>query len=634
MGAIAGAYQQVDGASIASAMSERLAHRGPNGEGSYAYLDSRVRIDLSHRRLSVVGPPGGGQPLTRHGLTLSYDGELYNHVELRDQLAKRGVWFRAGGDTEVVLEAWREWGPGCLRRFRGIFALAVFCESSGSLFLARDQMGVKPLHFLPRDGGVVFASELKAFTRALGHELDVDPGALVASILYYWVPEGRCTMRGVEKVQPGTWIEFRPDGVSRRQRYWDPSDVASAAAAGPPMDLRDTVQRSVIARLDADAPIGAFLSGGLDSSLVSVIAKRELGDLDVYTVTFRPQDQRLEAVPNDAVFARRVARQFRLRLRELRIEPDVVDLLPRLVEILDEPIGDPAALNTLLMCQAARHAGTKVMLSGIGADELFAGHHKHVACALAARYQQLPDRVRDLASFLVGSLPVAAGGRGLRYSRWAKQFLTFSELPEEAAFRRSYTLYDPIELAALVSGDLGPEVDEVMGEHLELYCDNRLADQVNRMCLADARHFLPGLNLTYTDRASMACSVQIRLPFVDPIVFRAAFSVPGNQKVRGRQSKVALRAAARPWLPREILHRPKTAFSAPLRAWIANDLDEMIDDVLIGGELVSSGFLRRDAVLRLVADERSRREDRSKQIWQLLTLEVWYQQHRTAAVSL
>ena len=344
--------------------------------------------------------------------------------------------------------------------------------------------------------------------------------------------------------------------------------------------------------------------------------------IDAYTITFRPEDQRLEAMPDDAVYARKVASQFGVDLHEIEIAPDIVDLLPRMVDVLDEPIGDPAAINTLLMCEAARERGVKVILSGMGADELFGGYRKHLACVMAGRYGRLPAGARAGVRFAVERVPVSAGGRGLRYARWAKRFLTFAELPEEPRFRRSYTLYDPDDLAALVSPDLAGHVDQVIEQHSDIYNDNSLPDEVNRMCLADARLFLTGLNLAYTDRASMAASVEVRVPFVDPLVAQAAFTIAGRDKIRGRQGKVALKRAAESWLPREIVYRPKASFSAPLRAWVRNDLQEVINDVLVRGELVGSGIIRAGALRRLILDEQAGREDHAKQIWQLLTLEL------------
>jgi asparagine synthase (glutamine-hydrolysing) len=241
--------------------------------------------------------------------------------------------------------------------------------------------------------------------------------------------------------------------------------------------------------------------------------------------------------------------------------------------------------------------------------------------------------MRTGAERAVDALPVTAAGHGLRYVRWAKRFLTFAELPEEEAFRRSYTLYDPPELAELLNPDLAGFVDEIVDEHREIYTDTRLDDQVNRMCLADSRLFMTGLNLTYTDRASMAASTEVRVPFVDPVVAKAAFSLPGSRKIRNRRQKVALKDAALAWLPDEIVNRPKASFSAPLRAWVAHELRPVVDDVLMKGELVSSGFIRRGALEKLVEEERTGREDRSKQIWQLLTLEEWLRNMTSLGVS-
>jgi asparagine synthase (glutamine-hydrolysing) len=631
---IVGCYRQADGQKLVDVMSERIAHRGPDSVGTWSHDAEWGAAHLGFRRLSIIDlSSAADQPLSKDGLTIIYNGELYNYRALRAELSAHGVRFRTQSDTEVVLEAWRRWGPGALERFRGMFAFAVFDERTGDLVLARDPFGIKPLYYLPRGGGAVFASELKALTSAIGSELRTDPGALVASILYWWLPEQRCAIDGVRKLPGGSWALLRPDGTLTVQRYWRIADVAAEAAAGPPADLDAVVQESVAAHLVADVPVSSFLSGGLDSSIVTVLAHRAAQEIDAYTITFRPEDQRLEATPDDAVYARKVAAQFGIKLHEIEISPDIVSILPRLVDVLDEPVGDPGAINTLLMCEAARERGVKVVLSGMGADELFGGYRKHVACVMAGRYGRLPTGPRAGVRFAVDRLPVSMGGRGLRYVRWAKRFLTFAELPEEPRFRRSYTLYDPDELRALVSPDLAGCVNQVIAEHSEIYYDNSLRDEVNRMCLADTRLFLPGLNLAYTDRSSMATSVEVRVPFVDPVVARAAFSIAGGDKIRHRQGKIALKRAAESWLPREIVYRPKASFSAPLRAWVRNDLQELINDVLVQGELAGSGMIRAGELRRLIQEEQAGREDRAKQIWQLLTLELWYRNARSAGVA-
>lgn len=623
-----------DGDRVVRMMSHSIAHRGPDDQGFFNYRSADVSVQLGHRRLSIIDPTEHGrQPFSRDGLTLVYNGELFNYREIRRELVHDGIRFQTKSDTEVVLEAWRRWGHRALGKFRGMFAFAVFDSRTGHLTLARDPLGIKPLHYMPCQGGVVFSSELKAIVRAFGPTLRADPGSLVASILYYWIPPDRCAIQGVEKLAPGAWVEFRPDGTKTLTRYWKVEEVAAAAAAGPPIPLGPVLDDSVAAHLVSDVPVSSFLSGGLDSSVVTVRAKERLPELDAYTITYRRLDQRLEAMPDDARYARIVADRFGIRLHEIEASPDIAALLPRITDVLDEPIGDPAAINVLLMCEAARDAGVKVVLSGMGADELFGGYRKHLACMLASRWCRLPQGPRRVVAHGVDRLPVVVGGRGLRYVRWAKRFLTFAELPEAARFRRSYTLYDSQELADLVSPDLSVHVDALMEEHDAVYADGTLDDPVNRMCLADARLFLPGLNLAYCDRASMAASVELRVPFVDPEVFRAAFSQPAGAKIRGRTTKAALKDAARSWLPSEIVDRPKASFGAPLRAWISRDLRQMVDDQLLSGDLVRSGFLRRSAVNQLVAADRAGTRDNAKQIWQLLSLEAWCHQARTMGVT-
>jgi asparagine synthase (glutamine-hydrolysing) len=632
---VAGAFLQPDGKVVVGTMIDVLAHRGPDACGVLELVDPSSEVHLAHRRLSIIDlSSAADQPMSKHGLTLSYNGELYNYRELRTELAGSGVRFATDSDTEVVIEAWRAWGTGALARFRGMFAFAIHDAATGSLTLARDPLGIKPLYVLRRDDGVVFASELKAIVAALGPELSVDPTGMVASVLYYWLPPQHDALRGVRRLPAGTWTEYRRDGSFVSGEFWNPAEVAARAAAGSPVDLGTTIESSVAAHLVADVPVAAFLSGGLDSSIITALAHRSDPSLEAYTIVFRAEDQRLEAMPDDAHYARKMAAHLGIRLHEIEIAPDVVDLLPRMVDILDEPIGDPAAINTLLMCDAARAAGVKVLLSGMGADELFGGYRKHLACLLAARYQRIPSPLRHrVVAPLVDRLPVVAAGRGLRTVRWAQRFLDFAELPEEEAFRRSYTLYGRDELVDLLDPDLAGQVDAVLDSHRAVYADNSLDDQVSRMCLADSRLFMPGLNLTYTDRASMAASTEVRVPFVDPMVFEAAFSLPGSDKIRGRVQKAALKDAARAWLPDEIIDRPKASFGAPLRAWVTNDLSELVDDVLVGGDLVSGGFLRPEPLRRLIADQRSGRRDQSKQVWQLLSLELWYRNAREKGVG-
>ncbi len=627
---IAGLYGIPADADVLPRMLDAIAHRGPDAEGVHEIVSHGADVRLGHRRLSIIDlSEAANQPFEKDGLIIVYNGELYNYKELGEELRASGVQFRTTSDTEVVLEAWRKWGADCLNRFRGMFAFAMLDTRTGRLVLARDPFGIKPLFIARRNGGLVFASELKAITPALGNDLKVNATALISSLMYYWIPEGHCVYEGVEKLPPGYWAEISPNGDYSEQCYYDPQrELIHDSYEEITVDrLRTIIEDSVEAHMVADVPVSAFLSGGLDSSLITAIAARQGHNVEGYTISFREEDQKLEAMPDDLFYARKIAKAYDLKLHEIEIAPDVADMLPKVVDMLDEPIGDAAAINAYLICKAARDTGTKVLLSGMGADELFGGYRKHLACMLAAQYRKIPGFVRQgMIRPTVDRLPVAYKDRGFRTVRWAKRFLAFADMPEETAFRRSYTHYGVPEFHELLNPDLYGAVDTLVDEHADLYNEYRTAncgDQVNSMCYTDTRHFLPGLNLAYTDRASMAASTEVRVPYVDREVVAAAFGISGKRKIDGRETKSVLKKAAEQYLPKEVIYRPKGLFSAPLRAWIRRDLKEMVEDLLIDGDMVKSGFLNGKTLRRMVDEDRAGTADRSKEIWQLMTLESW-----------
>jgi asparagine synthase (glutamine-hydrolysing) len=436
----------------------------------------------------------------------------------------------------------------------------------------------------------------------------------------------------VTKLLPGRWLDRRADGTVTEHVFWDlAEEMAERHVTSFDVEhLRDLLKEAVRAHMVADVPIGAFLSGGLDSSLVVMLAREHVSSMDCFTVAFRAKDQKYEAMPDDLTYARQVANAADVKLHEIIIEPDIAMMLPQMIEILDEPIGEAAAINTYLICKRARHLGIKVLLSGMGADEVFAGYRRHVACMLATRYRRLPALIRaGLVEPLIDIFPAASKNRGYRTIRWAKRFLKFANLNEEEAFLRSYALFGRDELHDLLyRDDLSAQIERVFSHHSTIYAQGPKTDQVNRMCRVDIRLSLPGLQLALTDRASMAASVEVRLPFVDIEVVRAALRLRGVDKIRGRESKFALKKAAEAWLTSSIIYRPKGLFSAPLRAWVRNDLKEMVDDILTDGELVRRGYVRGDYVRHLIDDDRKGRADYSKEIWHLLTMDHWLRKQR------
>lgn len=627
---IVGLYNLSLAESTFAEMLEILAHRGPDATGQYRSSSNGTDVLFGHKRLSIIDlSEAANQPLVKDGLVVIYNGEIYNYQALSEELKALGAKFRTKSDTEIVLEAWRYWGPESLSRMRGMFAFAIYDEKTRRLVLARDPFGIKPLFFYHSNGGLAFSSELKALKPCLGPNPQVDPTALVASLMYYWVPESRCVFRDVEKLPPGCWAEISPNQSFRIHRYWR---IADAFAEQPDHEietatLSQTIQESVAAHMVADVPVSTFLSGGLDSSLITVMAANMASKLECYTISFREDDRRLEAMPNDLDYAKAIAQKHGLKLHTIEIAPDVTALLPHIVNILDEPIGDAAAINAYLICKAARQAGTKVLLSGMGADEVFGGYRRHYACLLAAKYRRCPSALRQSIGRLVDRLPVAGQNSGYRSIRWAKRFLSFADLPEEAAYRRSYTHYGRDEFEQLLNPDLIPAVDELFDEHAQIYGEGPVEDQINRMCATDLRLFLPGLNLAYTDRTSMAASTEVRVPFVDKFVVAAGAAISGGRKIKGSETKAVLKEAAQGWLSSEIINRPKMPFSAPLRAWTRRDLTEMVEDQLLRGRMVKSGMVNGQFLHRMIDEDRQGINDRSKEIWQLLTLESWIQQN-------
>jgi asparagine synthase (glutamine-hydrolysing) len=329
-------------------------------------------------------------------------------------------------------------------------------------------------------------------------------------------------------------------------------------------------------------------------------------------------------MPADEIFAGKIAAKYHFRHHEIEADPVMMEMLPKMVYHLDEPIGDPAAINTFLICQRARQNGIKVLLSGMGADELFFGYRRQHATLMAQTYQRLPAIFRRAAEALSNLLPVRLGGVGLKPIRWAKRFFAFAGLPLDQAYMRSYSYYDKSELQQLFNWQFNHEIESIYQEHQSIFYDKFKGDAVNQMCYTDILLFMNGLNLTYSDRASMAASVEIRVPFIDKKVVELAMQIPGIYKYRQHQGKYILKKAAEPFLPKEIVYRPKASFGAPIRSWIFGDLKEMVNDLLGSRQCRQRGIFNTQAIDRLIEKDRQGVADNAYQIYQLLTMELWF----------
>lgn len=612
---------------------EAMGHRGPDDRGVQSLSSSHSRAVFGHNRLSIIDLSAAGhQPMSNEdgSLWITYNGEVYNYQAIREELRGLGFQFRSDTDTEVVLKAYEAWGVQCLTRFDGMFAFAVFDTKAGRLFLARDRLGIKPLYYAERGDRLCFASEVRALLKIPGVTAEANWQAVLAHLVFLWAPEPETAFDGILKLPAGHYAIWE-NGRFSLEKYWDitidpgpPESETSAIAT-----LDDMLSTSVRERLMSDVPVGTLLSGGLDSSLISAMMAREVGPgFSTYSISFAQADQAFEAMPDDSKYARIVADHLGSRHEEIEIRPDIADLLPGMIAHLDEPIADPAAINTFLICKMARDRGIKVLLSGMGADEVFGGYRKHLSVILAQRYKTyLPQWLRTgVVSPLIQKLPVGSSKGGFRLPRWAKRFDQSASLPDIDCFIGNYAYYSPADLHELLSPDHRVAWEQSYGvkSHYDLLEGAPELDLLGQMTYLDCKLFLPSLNLAYSDKASMAASVEIRVPFVDHELLNFGLSLPASTRIKGLRQKWALKEVARNYLPREVVDRPKAPFGAPLRSWMRRDLAPMVDEYLSETSIKKRGYFDHTVVRRMIDDNRDGREDYAHRLWALLTMEIWH----------
>ncbi len=601
-------------------------HRGPDHQAVWRH----EAVTLCHQRLSIIDLSAeANQPMVKNGLTIVFNGEIYNYREVRQQLTdQHGATFTTTSDTEVVLEAYRALGPACLHKFKGMFALAIYDHQRQELFLARDPFGIKPLFYVPQGRLFAFASELKTLVKMPGLTREINTQALVAAVNYLWLPESLTMFKGIHKLPSGSYLLRKPDGHIHVTRYYQPVRKTVDRPLAEVVDLVDQSLQDTIARhMVADVPVSTFLSGGLDSSLIAVLAQQHTPGLATYSINILPEDQRVEQMPDDANYARQLAARHGFDHHEITITPKIAEHLPHMVYHLDEPIGDPAAINTYLISQEAKKNGSKVLLSGMGADEIFFGYRRQQATLMALRFSRMPRPLQKMVRWGAQQLPVQIGGKGFKPGRWAQRFATFAGLPPSAAYMRSYSYYDEASINRLFVDDITAGYRALVAEHQAIFTGHYQGDLINQMCQTDLQMFMNGLNLTYTDRASMAASVEVRVPFIDREVIDLAMTIPGRQKYHRHIPKNILKRVAEKYLPREIVFRPKASFGAPIRSWISGPLKDMVDDLLSTQNLQKRGVFNPEVVSRLIKDDRQGKKDNAYQIYELLTLELWLQRY-------
>ena len=601
------------------AMRDAMHHRGPDEAGLYL----AKAVGLGHRRLSIIDLSHGQQPMVDEaaGLALVYNGELYNFEQIRADLESAGIAFRSHSDTEVLLRAWQQWGEVCLERLRGMFAFAMWDMRASRIFLVRDHLGIKPLHYaFTRAGDLVFASELKGLLAHPDVERTLDPQALEDYLALGYVPDPKCIYRGIFKLPPGHWLSWRA-GEARpvARRYWDvPFATARIDESAAVLQLRALLNESVASQMVADVPLGAFLSGGVDSSaVVASMCRAGRGAVNTCAIGFD------HAGFDETAYARQVAQHLGTTHFEERVDSDDHDLLDTLAGIYDEPFADSSALPTYRVCELARRHVT-VALSGDGGDENFAGYRRYRLHAWESGLRAgLPIAVRAPVFGLLGSLYPKAD--------WAPRPLraktTFQALARDdvAAYYHSVSTTPAALRAELYSPAFKRELQGYSA--LSVFRDHAAAAPTEHpLSLAqylDFKTWLPGDILTKVDRASMAHSLEVRVPVLDHKMVEWASSLPPDLKLRHGEGKYVFKKALEPDLPPEVLYRAKMGFRVPLATWFRGPLRGRLQGALRTGALAESGWFAADVLDRLVRQHVSGRSDHSATLWKLMMLDAF-----------
>ena len=588
-------------------MAATLVHRGPDSEGMHV----EGPVGIAARRLAIIDLTGGDQPIANEdgSVVVVQNGEIYNYRELAHSLARAGHTFHTRSDTEVLVHGYEEWGAGVWERLRGMFAVAVWDARRGRLTLARDRFGIKPLYYRDQGGELSFASELDALPHG-----DVDLHALEAFLSFNVVPAPLSIFSDIRKLLPGHTLTWER-GTSTFARFARPGPLPARHdedEAELVEECRARLRDSVRAHLIADVPVGVLLSGGVDSGALAALAAEESSDaVRTFSIGFE------EASFDELAGARAVSARYGTRHRELVLRPDGALLLPALAQAFDEPFGDSSALPTYLVSKLAAE-DVKVALSGEGGDELFGGYYTYVA-------DQLAERVGPLASLarpLLARLPTST--RRVSFEYKAKRFAQAAHLPPLERHHGWKEIFSADARAELTgrSSSFDP-----LATHRARFAETEGHELLTRLQDLDLGLYLVDDLLTKTDRASMAWSLEARVPFMDTVVANFAFSLPVRHKVRGLSKKRLLRQAVLPLLPREVVHGRKRGFSIPAAAWLRGELEPFAREILSPETIRRQGFHQPAADTRVLDDHVAGRADRSRQLWGLLAFTLWHEHH-------
>lgn len=606
-------------------MLKTIRHRGPDALN--CWIDPVLPLALGHVRLSILDlTERGNQPMwdDTKRFCITYNGEIYNYKELRSDLEAKGCNFRSNTDTEVLLTLFREKGVSCLKELRGIWAFAIWDSKERKLFLSRDPLGVKPLYFVIQGDKFLFSSEIKSFLCWSEFSKDVDKAAILETLIYLWTPGPRTMFTHVRKLLPGQSLTICP-GETPVLSY---SSNIKPEAKPYGMNEEDIIEllqgqlcRSTQSQLVSDVPVGAFLSGGLDSSSIVAMAERNGRRISrCYTIDYAG-GRKWEGMVNDLDYARKVARHIGVECVEIPLDNSVCNRVREMIWHLDEPQADLAPLNVLLISEAARKNGDYVLLSGAGGDDIFSGYRRHVALQNEHWWEWMPKPIRNGLRVLTKVFPSSRP-----FGRRLQKLFEYADLSSDERLLRYFAWVSEKYARTLFQDDFCNELGnhdpfDVMRNVLSSYTAG--ADRLDKMLFLDRRYFLADHNLNYTDKMGMACGIEIRVPLIDIDLVRLAWRIPSDFKLRKITGKYIFKRAMESYLPKDVIYRPKTGFVAPVREWLSGPLRKQVRDVLSPEALNRRGWFSPASVQNLFDDLDKQRNDVPYLIWSLYTLEEW-----------
>jgi len=606
---------------VLEGMNRCIVHRGPDDDGFYL----RENVGLAMRRLSIIDLAHGKQPIHNHDRTkwIVFNGEIYNYQQLREDLEKRGHRFYTNSDTEAIVHLYDEYGVDCVQHLRGMFAFAIWDETDKSLFVARDRVGKKPLLYsFQKNGTFVFGSEFRALLAHPDVSREVDYRAIDSYLSYFCVPAPQTAFRQIRKLEPAHWLRWK-DGQIEIKRYWQP-DFSKKIKISETEAEEETVRilrESTKLRMISEVPLGAFLSGGVDSStVVALMAQESSQPVKTFSIGFEEQDY------SELKYAKQVAEAVGAEYHEFIVKPDALEVLPILVRHYGEPFADPSALATYYVARETRKYVT-VALNGDGGDESFGGYERHLAMRLAEKYHRLPKFLRQtIVEKLFDAIPTSEIKRN-RF-RDAKRFLKVAALPKTERYSRWLSSYRPEDKLELYTEAFQKEIAGYNSYQIfdKWFAKANGSGVLDATLLTDMMTYLPNDLLVKVDIASMAVSLEARSPFLDHHLIEFAASLPENLKVKNLELKYLLKKIAAKLVPKEVVHRRKMGFGIPISHWFRGEMKDFVKQILLSEKFAGRGIANPKYVEKLVSQHIEAKEDHSWKIWILIMLELWFQE--------